>query len=198
MELQFTPVPVKLDENCTVAIVAYTHDLMLGSKQGNLYFELNTMLRQRKPDEREVLVATWGGFMFYMMHGLAQLPDFKGVCWRGYNHGSRAAIIQEYQVGRPIQWGAFTSVTTSLDAAKSFAPQSRVVFKITVTVRTLRLEPLDRLDILRLGVAATAVSDRSVYDCVAGWQLSRAATSTRTRFFHKRERFFCRPPTGSW
>ena len=136
MELQFTPVPVKLDENCTVAIVAYTHDLMLGSKQGNLYFELNIMLRQRKPDERKVLVATWGGFMFYMMHGLAQLPDFKGVCWRGYNHGSRAAIIQEYHVGRPIQWGAFTSVTTSLDAAKSFAPQSRVVFKITVTVRS--------------------------------------------------------------
>ena len=52
MELQFTPVPVKLDENCTVAIVAYTHDLMLGSKQGNLYFELNTMLRKRKPATR--------------------------------------------------------------------------------------------------------------------------------------------------
>jgi hypothetical protein len=44
-------------------------------------------------------------------------------------------ILRQYQLGRPIQWGAFTSVTTSLAAAKGFAPQSRVVFKIAVTVR---------------------------------------------------------------
>ena len=50
--------------------------------------------------------------MYYMMRGLAQLPDFRGVCWRGYNHGTRASILSQYQVGRPIQWGAFTSVTT--------------------------------------------------------------------------------------
>ena len=36
-------------------------------------------------------------------------------------------------MGRPIQWGAFTSVTTSKDAAKAFAPDTRVVFKINVT-----------------------------------------------------------------
>ena len=50
--------------------------------------------------------------MYYMMQGLAQLPDFSGVCWRGYNHGSKADILSQYKVGRPIQWGAFTSVTT--------------------------------------------------------------------------------------
>ena len=94
--------------------------------------------------------------MYYMMRGLAQLPDFRGVCWRGYNHGSKADILSEYKVGRPIQWGAFTSVTTrsaaslrsaaylhrdsqliaavsSVGAAKGFAPKTRVVFKITVT-----------------------------------------------------------------
>ena len=106
--------------------------------------------------QREELGKIWGGYMHYMMTGLNQLPDFSGVCWRGYNHGSKADILSDYRVGRPIQWGAFTSVTTrsalharlcwckhqtaeqvvlsrSVDAAKGFAPKTRVVFKITVT-----------------------------------------------------------------
>jgi hypothetical protein len=36
----------------------------------------------------------------------------RGVSPAGYNHGSRAEILAQYQVGRPSQWGAFTSVTT--------------------------------------------------------------------------------------
>ena len=47
-----------------------------------------------------------------MMTGLEKLPDFKGVCWRGYNHGTKSDILKQYKIGRPIQWGAFTSVTT--------------------------------------------------------------------------------------
>ena len=43
--------------------------------------------------------------MHYMIQGLGQLPDVKGVCWRGYDHGTRAEILAQYQVGRPIQWG---------------------------------------------------------------------------------------------
>jgi hypothetical protein len=63
------------------------------------------MLRKRGAAERSQLVTTWGGYMFYMMKGLAQLPDFRGTCWRGYNHGSRATILREYQVGRrPAGW----------------------------------------------------------------------------------------------
>lgn len=68
-----------------------------------------------------------------MMCGLGRLPDFAGDCWRGYNHGTREQILKNYPLGRPIQWGAFTSVTTDLGAAKSFAPDTRVVFKIAVT-----------------------------------------------------------------
>ena len=67
------------------------------------------------------------------MRGLDALPNFEGECWRGYNHGTQAQIIDDYQVGRPVQWGAFTSVTTSRAAAESFAPETRVIFKITVT-----------------------------------------------------------------
>ena len=133
LELQYTPVPVQLDENCTVAIVAYTHDLGLGRKDGNLYFELNVMLRVRDVAGRDTLKATWGGYMFFFVKGLASLPNYAGLCWRGYNHGTQAQILQEYKLGRPIQWGAFTSVTTSRAAAESFTPQSRVLFKIAVT-----------------------------------------------------------------
>ena len=52
-ELDFVPVPVKLDADCSAAIVAYTHDLRTGEGKGNLYYELNAMLRQRAPAEEE-------------------------------------------------------------------------------------------------------------------------------------------------
>ena len=71
--------------------------------------------------------------MHYLMTGFAHLPDFSGECFRGYDHGSKAEILATYRLGRPIQWGAFTSVTTSLDEAKRFASTTRVVFKIVVT-----------------------------------------------------------------
>jgi hypothetical protein len=132
-DLKWEPVPVKLEENETAAIVAYTHDLNLDVKDGNLFFELNKMLRQRAAAQRASLTKTWGGFMFYAMAGLSKLPDFTGECWRGYNHGTKAQITQTYQLGRPIQWGAFTSVTTDINAAKGFAPDSCVVFRIMVT-----------------------------------------------------------------
>ena len=111
----------------------YTHDLGTGQKDGNLYFELNVMLRVRIASGRDALKATWGGYMFYFVKGLAELPNYTGECWRGYNHGTRAQILEQYSVGNGIQWGAFTSVTTSRAAAESFAPETRVLFKIRVT-----------------------------------------------------------------
>ena len=87
--------PVQLDDDCAAAIVAYTHDRHTGQKNGNLYFELNAMLRQRGPAQREMLTQTWGNYMQYMMTGLGQLPDFDGWCWRGYNHGTKATILKE-------------------------------------------------------------------------------------------------------
>ena len=59
LELQFMPVPVALEEDCVAAIVAYTHDLQQLEKQGNVYFELNVMLRKRTAPERTAL-ALWG------------------------------------------------------------------------------------------------------------------------------------------
>jgi len=109
MELQFTPVPVKLPDDCMAAIVTYTHDLQRPQKKGNVYFELNQMLRQRGVEQRAELMQTWGSYMYYMMTGLEMLPDFEGTCWRGYNHGTREEIIEEYKVGRPIQVSVHSS-----------------------------------------------------------------------------------------
>jgi hypothetical protein len=70
IELRFIPVPVQLDDNCVAAIVAYTHDLQQVDKQGNVYFELNVMLRKRTVPERTALLETWGGF-----------SEFRHPCW---------------------------------------------------------------------------------------------------------------------
>jgi hypothetical protein len=71
--------------------------------------------------------------MHYITAGLGKLHNFEGVCYRGFDYGTKAQIIHEYRVGRPIQWGAFTSVTTDLATAKGFAPKTHIVFKIEVT-----------------------------------------------------------------
>ena len=98
LELQYAQVPVKLEENYKAAIAAYTHDLMQPRKKGNLYYELNQMLRERGAAERAVLKRAWEGYMYFMIVGLGRLPDFKGVCWRGYDHGSKEEILRTYSI----------------------------------------------------------------------------------------------------
>ena len=46
---------------------------------------------------------------------------------------SEDEVLRHYQEGRPIQWGAFTSTTTSLQSARSFTSRANgVIFKIKV------------------------------------------------------------------
>ena len=46
----------------------------------------------------------------------------------------KAKVAEQYQVGRPIQWGAFSSTSTDFDVTKTFTSRSTgVIFKITVT-----------------------------------------------------------------
>ena len=107
--------PVPPDDEL-FAIVAYTHDLHLGKKDGNLYYELNKSLRQRGAAERQAMMNTWGGFVHYMMKGLALLPDIERVCYRGYPDKEKA--VKFYRKGRPIQWGAFSSCTVSFEVRR--------------------------------------------------------------------------------
>ena len=65
-----------------------------------------------------------------MLKGLARLPDFSGVCYRGFPSSDKEDIISQYVEGRTIQWGAFTSTTTDVAAARYFAGLGGVVAKI--------------------------------------------------------------------
>ena len=69
--------------------------------------------------------------MFFAMAALAKLPDFKGVVYRGYP--DKQQVLLEYRVGRPIQWGAFSSTSTDVQATRGFTDQAKgVIFKLTV------------------------------------------------------------------
>jgi hypothetical protein len=130
------PLQVQLKEDEAFALVAYTHDLnkIDGSKEGNVYFECNRMLRLRSLEDRAKMMRTWGAFVHYLLRALVQLPNITGIVYRGYPD-KKDIILREYQLGRTVQWGAFTSTTTLLGAAKGFCgdPSSAVIFKITVS-----------------------------------------------------------------
>ena len=124
LELQYSDsLPVKLAQDPLCAIVAYTHDV---------YFELNNQLRKRGAAARSETLRIWGPFVHYLLKGMGQLPDYKGVVYRGFPNKETA--LAGYKLGRPIQWGAFSSTTTDFAAAKSFTNATTgVIFKITVT-----------------------------------------------------------------
>jgi len=123
-------------DDLLAAIVAYTHDLGLPEAEGrggNLYYEMNQQLRERSPDGRASMMATWGVAVHYTLKALALLPPVEATCFRGFADG-RDSILVHYKQGRPIQWGAFTSTTTDVARARGFAQSAAagVVFKITV------------------------------------------------------------------
>ena len=127
------------DEDMLAAIVAYSHDLHQpgGTKEGNLYFEMNRSLRERSAAGRQTLLETWGVCIHYFLKGLSKLPDVERVCYRGFAHANitdKEALVKIYKNGRPIQWGAFTSTTASLQAAREFAQNAAtgVIFRIKV------------------------------------------------------------------
>jgi hypothetical protein len=84
VELRYLFGPVQLPPNEGLALVAYTHDVnnVDGSKEGNVYFECNRMLRQRSMEQRAAMMRTWGTFVHYLLRGLGRLPNVVGVVFR--------------------------------------------------------------------------------------------------------------------
>ncbi|CAE8670157.1 unnamed protein product [Polarella glacialis] len=129
-----------MDQDCLQAILAYTHEA--GQKQGSLYIELNNCLRERSLEGRAGLMRTWGDFMHYFLKGLSKLEPASGVVYRGLPE--KDAVIAQYKLGRPIQWGAFSSTSRAKEVAKRlFAgdKHSAIILKITITSGR-RLGPL--------------------------------------------------------
>ena len=129
-QLMYEPLPVALPDDELFAVVVYTYDNQSGEQPGNLFYELNNALRQRGAG-RAALLQLWGGFLYYLLSALDKLTDTAGVVYRGYP--DKAKVEEQYQVGRPIQWGAFSSTSTETTTAKAFTDKhSGVIFKLTV------------------------------------------------------------------
>merc|ERR1719424_347992 len=130
-QLSYEPaLPVALPDDELLAVIVYTYDNQSSTPPGNLYYELNNALRQRGAG-RAALLQLWGGFLYYLLSGLAKLTDTAGVVYRGYP--DKAKVEEQYQVGRPIQWGAFSSTSTATNTAKAFTDKhSGVMFKLTL------------------------------------------------------------------
>jgi len=131
VELQYHDLPVDLEPDETVAILAYTYDNQTDHKSGNLYFEMNNALRQRGLAARKGMLSTWGPYVHYLLRGLNKLPAFVGDVYRGMC--GKEQVVREYKKGRPIQWGAFSSCTTTYETTKAFTNQLEgVIFKIAL------------------------------------------------------------------
>ena len=88
---------MQLPPNEGLALVAYTHDVNNadGSKEGNVYFECNRMLRLRSMEQRAAMMRTWGAYVHYLLRGLGRLPNVVGDVFRGY---PRARLCEYSQV----------------------------------------------------------------------------------------------------
>ena len=80
------PEQVQLPPNEGLALVAYTHDVNNadGSKEGNVYFECNRMLRLRSMEQRAAMMRTWGAYVHYLLRALGRLPNVVGDVYRGH------------------------------------------------------------------------------------------------------------------
>ena len=84
--------------------------------------------------------------------------------YRGYP--DKATVHEQYQVGRPIQWGAFSSTSTSVAVTQQFTDVATgVIFKLTVLsakqIATLSYFPNE--DELLLSPQARFVVSSSAY-----------------------------------
>ncbi len=78
------------------------------------------------------MVRTWGAYVHYLLRALGRLPNVACDVFRGFP--DKGIVEREYKLGRPVQWGAFTSATTDFAAAKGFTDRAAgVIFKIAIS-----------------------------------------------------------------
>merc|ERR1719329_93144 len=122
----------QMDDDELSSLVIYTHDLQQadGRRDGNFYYEENKDLRKRAAQSRTMTLKTWGVHVCYALRALGKVPDFEGEVFRGFEDLND--ITTQYQEGRRIQWGAWSSTTSDKQAAMGFAGPNGAVLKIKV------------------------------------------------------------------
>lgn len=123
----FTGNPNGLTKDELFAVGMYTWDLGLnGSKEENFYFILNNILRVRKT----VILTEWRGYLYYLQSALKKFPNKKVTVFRGIPDVD--FIKGVYKIGRKIHWSGYSSSTTKLPTAKSFAGSTGVIMKVAI------------------------------------------------------------------
>jgi hypothetical protein len=122
---------VRLSPDEALAVCLYTYDLGINSAmdngEDNMYVQVNNLLRERNPGKLQVLKP----YLSYMMRGLMKLPVFEGIVYRGIPDTQLELVRSSYKGGVDVHWSAFTSTTSNLQAAKSFAQGvGGVIFRI--------------------------------------------------------------------
>ena len=134
-KLQHLPAGVtRLSDDEALAVVLFTYDLGLNSDDpdgaDNFFVQLNELLRLREP----ATVRAIRPYLFFLFSALDKLPQHTGTVYRGIPASGLEIIQNRYHVGTEIWWSAFTSTTTNLNTAKSFAEgPGGIVFRITLT-----------------------------------------------------------------
>ncbi len=118
----------RLTEDESLAIAAYSFDLGIAETERNLYYSLNSILRERDPFK----MTTLKPFLSYLMSGLFKLPPMKSTVFRGIPKESMKMIQEKYRDGLNIHWSGFTSTTNNIKKAKSFAQQGGIIFRIRI------------------------------------------------------------------
>jgi len=119
--------PFELSNEEIYSVGLYAWDLGIGGvRQDNFYYNLNLMLRERKPDTMEKMK----GYLYFLQKALSKLPNLDKIVYRGVPDTN---IVQKhYTHGTKVYWTSYSSTTTNLDQAQSFAGKTGVVFKIKV------------------------------------------------------------------
>jgi len=119
--------PYELSTEEMFSVGLYAWDLGIASvRQDNFYYNLNVMLRERKPETLDTLK----GYLYFLQKALSKLPNLDKIVYRGVPDTN---IVQKhYTHGTKVYWTSYSSTTTNLDQAQSFAGPTGVVFKIKV------------------------------------------------------------------
>jgi hypothetical protein len=144
----------RLSADEAFALAAYTFDVGFNSTTGegndNFYVVLNRLLRERDG----ATVRALRPYLYFLMKGLTSLPAYSGQVLRGVPSEHLGLIKATYRAFCDVHWSSFTSTTTSLSKAKSFAKaQGGIIFRINVlSGRSIRAySALPREDEILLG-----------------------------------------------
>jgi hypothetical protein len=109
------------------SILIYTYDLGCEDNKKNFYYIFNEMLRKRSVGE----IKPWLGYIHFLFKALDKLPNEDTDIYRGINNDEINKIYKDEDLkNQLVIWSGFTSGSKNKNAAKQFATEKGIIFKI--------------------------------------------------------------------